>query len=118
MVSIVPADEALRKRLGLNPDELCLAAYDGGELIGRILYRTVKDEVFIDDVTMDDGSIADGLIRAALNAVSREGVKTAVCRKGSLFDLFGKTGLTRDGESRPVEIRIDIERLFNKDCKN
>ena len=55
----------------LKAGEMCYAARDNGELLGKCIYRLVEDAVEILELWMrdDDPVLADGIVRAAVSSV-------------------------------------------------
>lgn len=97
MVSIVPADEALRAELlglvGITGDgAACLVAKNRDRLCGYAAYRLTEHTAELLAAEADDSLLADGLIRAALHAVREQGAVTACCRQPNLYPLLGALG--------------------------
>lgn len=120
MVSIVPADNELFKELtaGISNEKnnlYCLAAFDGKEKLGYIVYRLIQSEAVFLQMESQDFLIADGIVRAALNAAAEKGAAKALCNNALLFPILENIGFKNSGNNSN-HIYSYISDVLSKDC--
>ncbi len=89
MITIVPADEAARKKLGLtDPDLRAMIIDDNGEIGGHVLFTIRETEMELLSTDVTDALLQEGLIRAALNYGYRRAVEVAFGSAPEMRQVF------------------------------
>ncbi len=117
MIAIKNADEqtsmALCERLSL-PLCLVLEMTDRDQTLGLACAEFRGEEALVHYLEAPEGALTDALLRATLNAVRAEGMKTARILHGGLHNHMLRKGYF--GESSRTDIKIAD--FFAKTCCN
>lgn len=116
MVTIVPADEAQRRKLSAadtDDDAVeCFILLDGKRQAGYILCVREGNALRILELQTEQPVFADGLVRAAMNCALAQGMERAVCTDKGLKPMLLHIGFTAQGSDAQVMLRD----FFSKPC--
>ena len=86
----------------LKAGEMCYAARDNGELLGKCIYRLNEDVVEVTELWVrdDDPVLADGIVRAAVSSVRMIATRVRIVGESAELARFvANTPALQEGEA-------------------
>ncbi len=114
MITIVPAGEAAREKLGLIDPDICAMILDnGGEIGGHILFAIRETEMELLKTDVTDALLQEGLVRAALNYGYRRAVEVAWSRAPEMREVL----ITLRFSEEVGRLLVSVPEFFQRGCR-
>ncbi len=114
MITIIPADEAAREKLGLtDPEVRAMILDNGGEIGGHILFTIRETEMELLSTDVTDPLLQEGLVRAALNYGYRRAVEVAFSRAPEMREVF----ITLRFSEEVGRFLVSVPEFFQRGCR-
>lgn len=114
MITILPADEAARRKLELNDPAVHAMVLDHrGEIGGYILFTIRDTEMELLQTDVKDMLLQEGLVRAALNYGFRRAVETARSKTPELHHVLTQLCFTEENGA----LSVSVPEFFQRGCR-
>ena len=108
-VTIIEDERIIKSVSSIEGNDILMAwAQENEKSPGHCIFS--KEGELLDIV--DNDNVFELLIRAALNYLDINGIKTGYCKNEAMFDELVKLGFSRKGE----ECQVDITTFFKPCC--